>query len=76
MAFTGKIGIVAHDLVAALRGTSKFVNFGLDPVVVLKGKVPANSEVISLVPGGKLLSSRRAYQLTRKAIARSRGRFI
>lgn len=76
MAFTGKIGIVAHDLVAALRGTSKFVHFGLDPVVVLKGKVPANSKIISLVPGGKLLSPRRAYQLTRKAIARCSGRFI
>ena len=76
MAFTGKIGIIAHDLVAALRGTSKFVHFGLDPVVVLKGRVPINSEIISLVPGGKLLSPRMAYQLTRKAIARCSGRFI
>ena len=76
MAFKEKIAIIAHDLVAALRGTSKFVNYGLNPAVVLKGKIPVNSEIIALVPGGKLLSHQRAYQLTRKAIARCTNRFI
>lgn len=66
-----KIGIICHDLVAALQGTSKFVHFGLDPVVVLKGKIPVNTEIISLVPGDKLLCPPRAYQLTRKAISRT-----
>jgi uncharacterized protein YgbK (DUF1537 family) len=76
MPLPGKIGIICHDLVAALRGTSKFVHFGLSPVVVLNEKIPVNSEIISLVPGGKLLCPRRAYQLTRKAISRCNDRFI
>ena len=76
MPLPGKIGVICHDLVAALRGASKFVHFGLSPVVVLKGKIPVNSEIISLVPGGKLLCPRRAYQLTRKAISRCTKRFV
>ena len=76
MPLPGKIGVIGHDLVGAIFGTIEFTHFGLQPIVVLDGKIPGNCEVISLATGSKIASPRMAYLQTRKAIARCRGRFV
>jgi len=71
-----KIGVVAHDIIGAVVGTEKFINYGLTPTVILDGEIPENLDVISLTSTSKVATPRMAYLQTKKAISRCHGRYL
>ncbi len=76
MPFSDKVGVIANDLVGAVVGTEKFIDYGLTPTVVLDGEIPENLDVISLTSTSKVATPRMAYLQTKKAIAKCHGRYL
>jgi uncharacterized protein YgbK (DUF1537 family) len=71
-----KVGVIAHDLIGAVIGIEKFINFGLTPTVVLDGEISEKLNAISLTSTSKIATPRMAYLQTKKAISRCHGRYL
>jgi D-threonate/D-erythronate kinase len=71
-----KVGVIAHDLIGAVRGIERFTNYRLTPTVVLDGEIPENFNTISVTTMSKISSPRMAYLQTKKAISKCHDRYL